>query len=130
MLQDTRCPPDRESLMRILMVEDHQRFAQAVIAEFLEDHDVIIAAGVNAAREQLAGERFEVVLVDYDLPDGKGDEVVRWMRANDLDVPVVAVSSHEFGNTQLRQAGANAVCSKMKFRQLPAILRKVAAGED
>lgn len=109
--------------MRILMVEDHEKFAQSVIAEFLHEHEVTVVGGVDVAKQRLKDGNFDIVLVDYDLPDGKGDEVVRWMRVHDLAMPVVATSSHEYGNNQLRAAGADVICSKMKFRQLPELLR-------
>jgi hypothetical protein len=68
--------------MRILFVEDHRVFAETVVAQFLSDHEVEIAESVATARNAvMTGPAFDVVLVDYDLPDGKGTEVVRQLRA-------------------------------------------------
>lgn len=61
--------------MRILFVENHAPFAQVAIAQFLAGHDVIVAPSLAAARA--AKGPFDVVLIDYDLDDGKGDVLVR-----------------------------------------------------
>lgn len=55
--------------MRILFVDDHPHFAPLVVEQFLAEHEVTVAASLAEARAQLRGADFEVVLVDYDLPD-------------------------------------------------------------
>jgi CheY-like chemotaxis protein len=61
---------------------------------------------------------YDLVLSDYDLDDGKGEEFVRECREACPDVPVIAVSSHEAGNAALLRAGAAAVCGKMEFDRI------------
>jgi CheY-like chemotaxis protein len=105
--------------MRILFVENHELFARTVIEQFLALHDVVVAPTVAAAREAIAGGGvFDVILVDYDLPDGKGTDVVRAIRLGGFRGRVVAVSSKEEGNDDLRRAGANVVCAKKDFRAI------------
>jgi hypothetical protein len=62
------------------------------------------------------------VLVDYDLPDGKGTEVVRALRAIGFGGNIVAVSSREEGNAELRAAGATVTCAKEDFRAIEQAL--------
>ena len=73
------------------------------------------AQGMDAAA-------FDVLLVDYDLPDGKGDAVVRAVRARGLEVFVVGISSHDAGNEALGEAGADATCKKVDFAGIEALL--------
>ena len=47
------------------------------------------------ARQALADQSFDVLLVDYDLDDGKGDELVKELRASAKAVTVIGVSSHD-----------------------------------
>ena len=78
-----------------------------------------------AARQAMASEDFDLVLSDYDLDDGKGDEFVRECRAAHPHLPIIAVSSHEAGSAALMTAGASAVCSKMEFQRITEVIRQL-----
>ena len=45
--------------------------------EFLSEHEIVRTPSVSGARALLAEEQFELLIVDYDLDDGKGSEIVR-----------------------------------------------------
>jgi DNA-binding response OmpR family regulator len=104
------------------MVENHTVFARTVVGHFLSDHDVSVVPSVAAAKAILACESYDAVLVDYDLDDGKGDDVVGWLRARSFGGLIVAISSHEDGNAALVVAGAHAVCSKTKFHTIRDVI--------
>jgi DNA-binding NarL/FixJ family response regulator len=89
-------------------------FAATVIQQFFSQHSVKVVPSLCAARRTLAAS-VDLVLVDYDLDDGKGDELVKELQASGSTVKVVGVSSHDEGNTALLQAGAVAVCCKTEF---------------
>lgn len=108
--------------MKILLVENHPYFAKAVIREFLSEYEVVVVSSVKAAKENAAGVGFDLFLSDYDLDDGKGDEFIHWLREAGNNKPVIAISSHEAGNTALLAVGANLVCSKMEFRKVNEII--------
>lgn len=108
--------------MRILYVENHAEFAATVCASFLADHEVQIAPSIASARIALRAARFDAILVDYDLDDGKGDEIVRWARLFAKGSKLVAVSSHDDGNQALLRAGAHATCPKLRFSQIRDVL--------
>jgi len=112
--------------MKILFVENHVRFIAAVTKRFLGGHDVTTVPTVARAWAELDGGEFDVVLVDYDLDDGKGDQLVRQIRTASLAVKIVAVSSHEQGNDALIAAGADAICGKMEFSGIAAVLDSLA----
>lgn len=108
--------------MNILFVENHARFARIATMQFLSVHQVTIAASLRDARNALANARFEAVLLDYDLDDGKGTELFETLRNLTPQPLIVATSSHHAGNTLLLDAGANAVCSKMAFQEIDTVL--------
>lgn len=62
--------------MRILYVENHRRFAKLTVQQFLASHEVVVVPSLAAARQALAQGSFEAVLLDYDLDDGKGVELI------------------------------------------------------
>lgn len=117
--------------MKILFVENHGLFAATVVDQFLSTHDVTVVPSVAAGLTAVDTGRFEVVLVDYDLDDGKGDQLVRAIRGAALDVPIVAVSARDEGNLAMVAAGADAACSKRGFAKIEHAIRNAqdAAGQ-
>src|SRR5881394_1725668 len=122
------CCARDEPEMNILFVENHAVFAATVIRQFLSQHSVTVMASLSAARQTLADAAFDLLLVDYDLDEGKGDELVKELRASSSAVKVVGVSSHDEGNTALLQAGAVAVCSKTEFDRIQSVIDRVING--
>jgi DNA-binding response OmpR family regulator len=111
--------------MRILFVEDHRVFAETVATQFLPAHEVEFAESVATARKAVqAVPAFDAVLVDYDLPDGKGTEVVRQLRALRFRGIIVAVSAKEEGNAELRAAGAHVICKKAELHRIASTLNQ------
>ncbi len=82
-------------LVNILYLENHAIFARQVTQQFLRAHRVTVVPTLAAARIELAAGDFDLVLLDYDLDDGKGETFVRECRASHPRLPIVAVSSHE-----------------------------------
>jgi CheY-like chemotaxis protein len=113
----------------ILWVETHAVFARLAARQFLAEHTVTIVPTLAAARAALAA-RFDVVLIDYDLDDGKGDELVRWLTEEPTRPRIVAASSHEAGNRALHEAGADVVCGKMAFVRIGDVLAGLAREDD
>ena len=113
--------------MKILFVENHPVFAATVVRQFLSQHVVDVMPDLSSARRALATGSFDVLLVDYDLDDGKGDALVEELHASGRTIPVIGVSSHEQGNVALLRAGAAAVCSKMHFDRIQSVIDSVRA---
>jgi CheY-like chemotaxis protein len=110
--------------MRILFVDNHPEFTATVIECFLREHDVVVVTTIAAAKEHFQASEFDVVLVDYDLDDGKGDEFVRWLRSRDANAKIIAVSAREVGNEALVAAGANIECPKSCFARIQTLLKE------
>jgi DNA-binding NarL/FixJ family response regulator len=84
-------------LARVFLLEDHSWFRKA-FADLLgrqPDFEVIAQAGSLAdARREAAekGERIDLALVDLLLPDGIGTELIRDLRADGSEVPVLVLT--------------------------------------
>ena len=100
------------SPLRILFVDDQPVAAYAAIEPYLRDFWVSLVFSVADATHFLSREAFGLVLVDYDLEDGKGTAVIEAARRSQPGALVIAVSDHELGNRALLRAGADAVCRK------------------
>ena len=109
-------------VLKILYLENHAVFAQQVTRQFLSAHRITVVPSLSGARSAFAAGSYDLVLSDYDLDDGKGEEFLRECRASHPQLPVVAVSSHDEGNAALVAAGACAVCSKMQFDRIQQVI--------
>jgi len=68
--------------MRVLLVEDHQRLAEAVASGLRrEGMAVDVVFDGHAALEHAAATRYDVIVLDRDLPGIHGDEVCRVLAA-------------------------------------------------
>ena len=104
-------------MIKIMYIEDHEIFGKQVIQNILSDYDVNQVTSLTQAYAEweLNGASYQIILCDYDLPDGKGSEFIERIRVLGFRLPIVAVSSHERGNQALLKAGADAVCSKFEI---------------
>ena len=114
--------------MKILLVENHVVFADLVTRQFLAAHEVVAVPTLSAARSALLVAQFDAFLVDFDLDDGKGDVLVRELVAQKLPGRIIAISSHDAGNTALLRAGAHACCPKGRFREIGPVLAATTLG--
>ncbi len=111
--------------MKILYVENHTVFAAQVCQQFLSAHMVRVVPTLAAARHALGSDNYDLLIVDYDLDDGKGDELVRACRILHPSLKIIAGSAHEAGNTALVKAGASAVCGKMEFDRIAEVIARL-----
>jgi CheY-like chemotaxis protein len=113
--------------VKILYLENHAIFAQQVILQFLKSHQVTVVPTLATARQALAFQNFNLILCDYDLDEGKGDEFVCECRASHPHLPIIAVSSHEAGNAALMRAGASTICRKMEFQRIEEVIQQLVS---
>ena len=84
--------------MRILIVDDHalvRRGMSYVVKEGFPDADVSEAEGAAAALVILRAEKVDLALVDVRMPDLDGLELLRTVKAEWPDIPVIMLSTYE-----------------------------------
>jgi DNA-binding NarL/FixJ family response regulator len=111
--------------MKILYIENHEIFARIVTGEFLSQHEVTITPTLSQAETLMEAQEFDLLLVDYDLDDGKGAEIVAAIAKKEPRPKIIAASSRENGNEFLMEAGADAICCKLHFNQIGSVIQKV-----
>ncbi|MGH2898449.1 MAG: response regulator, partial [Solirubrobacteraceae bacterium] len=79
--------------MTRVLVADDEPSIRFVLREALEGagHEVVEAADGNAAREALAGRRFDLALLDIRMPGPSGLELLDELRTRGGDVPAVVI---------------------------------------
>jgi len=117
-LAELPAPPALQLKGRILVVEDHP-VNQKVLAHQLREMGLqhALAANGTEALERLANEAFDLVLMDWQMPEMDGLEATRRIRQLPTDVhhiPVIALTAN--ANSVFREtclaAGANDYLSK------------------
>ena len=80
--------------MRVMLVEDDARVAAALATALRRrGHDVAHCPTAQSALDTFAGEPFDLVLLDLNLPDGDGFEVCRTLGRKDESVAIIAVTA-------------------------------------
>ncbi len=121
--------------MRVLLVDDHASFRQPLA--FMIDHEpdleVVAQAGTLAeARAAIAGLAIDAALIDIDLPDGLGLDLIGPLRRAHPAVGIIVLSAGV--NTRYRalaiEAGAAGFVPKSAgITDVIAALRRFQAGE-
>ncbi len=104
--------------LEILLAEDN-RTNQALFEQVVTGagHDLKIVSTGGAALAALEAKRFDIIILDQEMPEFSGLEVARRVRAGrgpNADVPIIAVTAHAMVGTRekLLAAGANAFLTK------------------
>ena len=80
--------------MRVLIVDDN-RMNTELFSDVLEDdgHEITIERDGPAGRDRALAERFDLILMDIQLPGLAGTDVCRALRDAGVTRPIVAISS-------------------------------------
>jgi signal transduction histidine kinase/ActR/RegA family two-component response regulator len=120
--------------LHILLAEDHpvnQMLATALLKKW--GHEVVLAANGQEAIALFPTQRWDIVLMDMQMPVMGGLEATQWIRANELPgqrVPVVAVTANalEGDRDACTQAGMDDHLSKpFAAKALQALLTRHCA---
>jgi len=119
--------------MRILMVEDAEDLAEGVIAHLARSGVVCdLARGIEDARDCRAVQRYDAVILDINLPDGSGLDLLREMRAGADRTPVLmltALASVDDRVEALDQGADDYLGKPFDQRELEARLRALVRRE-
>jgi two-component system, NarL family, response regulator DevR len=105
-------------MKRVLIVDNHDLFRQVlavVLGQYTDLKESLQAHSLSEARRILGGldGRIDLAIIDLDISDGSGTELVKELRDAQPDVPVLAITVGR--SLQLRaqalQAGADQVLS-------------------
>ncbi|OXJ06568.1 response regulator transcription factor [Burkholderia sp. AU6039] len=80
--------------MKLLLIEDNRQLAHWLTRTLIDDGFIVnhVLDG-EAAEATLAGTRYDVVLLDLNLPGTSGKAILRCMRENANDTPVLVLTA-------------------------------------
>ncbi len=99
---------------QVLIVED-ESVIREILAEFLrlDGFEVREAEGGRSALKNFMTERPDLILTDWMMENGNGEELIRSIRAVDGNVPVIVLSANtELTPESLREFKINRLISK------------------
>jgi DNA-binding response OmpR family regulator len=119
---------------RILLVEDDPAITELLGLHFQAPAFELVACDRGArALERLAGEAFDLIILDIMLPDGNGFELCRRIRAANGRTPILMLSAlgEEMDKVKALELGADDYMSKPfgvaeLMARVRALLRRVA----
>src|SRR5688500_8634028 len=96
-------------MSKILIVEDDSTFAQIIEGFFLKNgFEIVLASTTKQSFKFFLKEKFDLLLVDYRLPDGTGLDVLNFTRSQGLVIPTIIMTSFNDVRTAVKsiQLGA------------------------
>jgi two-component system invasion response regulator UvrY len=122
-------------MINVLIADDHDIVREGVKQILSDTTDIVIGGEARTGAEAIALMRrgpWDVVILDLNLPDRAGLEVLSQLRSMAPHVPVLIFSMHREASyaTRALKAGAAGYVSKDSAREhLVTAIRKVARGE-
>lgn len=117
--------------IRILVIEDEQKLREALAEGLrLENWSVVTAGSGTEALQHLAGDRFDLLILDWMLPDHDGVELLRRLRAAGSRTPALIVSarfSHVDQGTAIQSGATDYLVKPFGFTDLLARCRALLA---
>jgi DNA-binding NarL/FixJ family response regulator len=122
-------------MMRAMLVDDHNVFREC-LALVLERHtefkECVQARSLAEAREVLGDSHrnLDLTIVDLDLANGGGPDVIKELRVSHPDVPVLAITFEPDANSRdqaLRAGAAEVLTIPTSSREIIDVARGLAS---
>lgn len=81
--------------MRILLIEDEPLLGEAVATHLKKIHTVDWLQSLDAASEAIQTVAYDLLLLDLNLPDGHGIDLLRSVRESGQPVPVIIITARD-----------------------------------
>jgi CheY-like chemotaxis protein len=111
--------------LKVLHVEDDPDIFHVMHEVAGEVADVFQAANLSDARHMLTQRRYDLVILDLDLPDGSGKELLPLLRGALPPIPVMVFSVYEIGLEDAKEVDAALVKSRTDNAQLLATIKRL-----
>ena len=99
----------------IFLLEDDQTLGRGIVMALeAPGRTVTLAGSLREGRAVLAGERFDLLILDINLPDGSGLELLRRLRAASDRTPVILLTANDLELDEVTglEAGADDYITK------------------
>jgi len=114
-------------MMRTILIVDDEPAARYGMRRALEGkYKIAEADSATSARALLAAEPSDLILLDLVMPGEDGLTFLRWMRANDIETPVLVVSALDSAKTAVDALQSGAADYIVKGYDIEELRKRVA----
>lgn len=119
---------------RVLLVEDHPMFREQLAHLINKEPDMCIcgeADNIRDAFELLQSASADIVIVDLTLKGPSGLELLKDLKAQQIDVPVLVLSMHDellYAERALRAGARGYITKNQTSNEVMAAIRKILNG--
>ncbi len=81
--------------MKVLIVDDEESFRMSLelALNITKEFGVQSCSSARAARERLENSTFDVIILDYSMPEENGIEFLKWLQSRNDETPVIMVTA-------------------------------------
>lgn len=121
--------------IKVMLVDDHQMVVQGLLRILGEQSDIEVVATAGSVEDAAASARMhrpDVVLMDYELPDGNGIQAAERIRTDRPDTKVVMLTSYTDESVLVAaiEAGCSGYVTKHKVvEEVVDAVRAASQGE-
>jgi two-component system, NarL family, invasion response regulator UvrY len=121
-------------MIRVLIADDHPIVRQGVIQILSSTRDIVVAAEATSGRElmhQVAVTPCDIVLLDLTMPGSDGLDVLKQLRREAPQTPVLVLTMHsedQFAVRSLRAGASGYLTKDSAPSELVGAIRKIVAG--
>jgi DNA-binding NarL/FixJ family response regulator len=113
--------------MQILIVDDHAIVREGLKHALFQEgfQNIEEADCVSSARAKIAALKPDVAIIDINLPDGTGFELVRWIRSYSKSIGIVVLTLHQEENYVVAAINAGASAFVSKSEPIPILIAAI-----
>ncbi|HSQ75136.1 MAG TPA: response regulator transcription factor [Bacteroidota bacterium] len=121
--------------MKVLIVDDHpvvRRGVRQILVDEFDDCQVVEAHNARQLMQLVSEQEWDIVLLDISLPDRNGLDVLKDLRVEHPELPVVILSIHpedQFAVRVLRAGGVGYVTKESASEELTTAIRMGLKGQ-
>jgi DNA-binding NarL/FixJ family response regulator len=137
MTKESHAAPSRTTVTRsrVFLVDDHAMFREGLRQLIERDPEIVVcgeAADASAALDGIQTARPDLVIVDLSLGGTSGIDLIKAIKKESEDMPVLVVSMHEeslYAERAMRAGAMGYVMKHEPSRTVKAAIRKVLGGD-
>lgn len=109
----------------ILHIEDNQDLIEMMGSLLNKKAKLIHAANIKSAKEKIASQLFDLVILDIGLPDGNGLDLIPIINEKKPLIPIIIFSAQSVENDIINQVDAALVKSTVTNQELVAVIKNL-----
>jgi DNA-binding response OmpR family regulator len=113
--------------MRILLIEDEPLLGEAVATHLKKAHAVDWLQSLEDGSEAMHTVAYDLLLLDLNLPDGHGMDLLRSVRGSGKALPVIVITAHDQVSDRIDGLNAGADDYVVKPFDLDELAARIAA---